>query len=241
MSVPMTKLVGAVSDPAYLAAFAQTSAHLRPVDLVEVRLDQVPRDQWSGVFASCDLLEASSTPVLATIRLRSDGGVWEPDDRARVDAFRQVIRHASWIDVEVGSAFAQEIAQLAHDNNRHVVVSYHNFERTPSGAELEDVYDRARKIGADIVKISTMVDDVARGHDTLNEVLRNHRDGSLCVIGMGAKAVSLRMYLPAAGSALAYSYLDRSSAPGQLSAQEMLAHLTLTVPGFHDRRINAHR
>lgn len=65
-----------------------------------------------------------------------------------------------------------------------------------------------------------MVNDLA-DHDALLALLGEHRDGTLCVIGMGALGISLRAYAPTVGSVLAYAYLDRPSAPGQLSAHEL--------------------
>ena len=52
----------------------------------------------------------------------------------------------------------------------------------------------------------------------LLELLARRPDRT-CVIGMGASA-DLRIELAARGSLLAYGYLERATAPGQMSAAE---------------------
>lgn len=236
MGAPMTtKLVGAISDPSRLAALADHPKSL-VADWVEVRLDQIEPGDWPLAEDACRRLEAQGTTVLATIRLRSDGGSWHPDDEERVKRFKSVCQWASWIDVEVFSENARRIVDHAHSVGRKVVVSYHNFDGTPALEELENIYSRAQELGADIVKVSTLANEPA-DHDTLIQFLANHRDGSLCVIGMGASAVSLRMYLPTIGSALAYAYLDQPGAPGQLDAERLSEVLRLSAPGYQEMRL----
>lgn len=54
-------------------------------------------------------------------------------------------------------------------------------------------------------------------------------------MGMGAHGHSLRIYLPAIGSILAYAYLDTPSATGQLSCDRMLELLRLQIPRFNEK------
>jgi len=225
MSRVVPKIVGVVSALAELDALVPKASSL-PVDWVEVRFDQFPASEWSSAHGAIDALEAAGKTVLATIRLRSDGGAHEPDDEARVDAFRVLLDHASAIDVEVDSVHARALVDLAHEKRRIAVVSHHDFGATPSLDSLRAIEARARSTGADIVKVSTMVRELG-DHDALLGLLAEHRDGSLCVIGMGALGISLRAYAPSVGSALAYAYLDRPAAPGQLAASALAHFLEL--------------
>jgi len=62
------------------------------------------------------------------------------------------------------------------------------------------------------------------------------RPGATCVIGMGGPDPELRVTLPARGSLLAYGYLERPTAPGQLAAAEMDARLRAASPSYAARR-----
>lgn len=229
------KLVGAVTDGSTVRRYAFIPAAERQADWVEVRFDAIPEADWDSVLNACDQLEATETPVLATIRLEGEGGSWSPDDEARVEAFQRVLQHVSWIDVEVGSRFADKIIALAHKVQRRVVVSSHDFECTPDTEGLKRTYDKAIELGADIVKLSFMVKSVADAARLVEFTTTHGQDGKLCVIGMGAAYSSLRAFLPAVGSRLTYAHLDPiPSAPGQLSVEGLARMLELTVPAYRE-------
>ena len=68
---------------------------------------------------------------------------------------------------------------------------------------------------------------------TLLELLARRPDRT-CVIGMGASA-DLRIELAARGSLLAYGYLERATAPGQMSAAETHQRLLAASPRYAAR------
>ena len=229
------KLVGAVTDGGTVRRYAFIPTAERQADWVEVRFDAIPKPEWDSVLQACVQLEKSETPVLATIRLEGEGGSWSADDDVRVGAFQQVLQHVSWIDVEAGSQFAAEIVAHAHAAQRHVVVSSHDFERTPTTEELKRTFDKAIALGANIVKLSVMVKSVADAARLVEFTTKYGQDGKLCVIGMGAAYSSLRAFLPAVGSRLTYAHLDPTpTAPGQLSVEGLARMLELTVPAYRE-------
>ena len=116
-----------------------------------------------------------------------------------------------------------------------MIVSHHDFARTPEPRELDAIVGRAHSLGADIVKIATMVSDL-EDHDRLVDLLRRHRGEALAVIGMGPFGTSLRAYLPCVGSRLTYGYMDQAAAPGQLSAAELVDRLTRDCPPYREAR-----
>lgn len=219
MTRVVPRLVGVVSALAELEALTKDVPAL-PVDWVEVRFDSMPEADWAAALAASKAIVDGGKGVLATIRLASDGGSHAADDAARVESFRRALDHVSAIDVEIGSVHAKALVELAHAKGKLAIVSHHDFTRTVPLDELRSIEARARATGADVVKISTMIVDLA-DHDSLLDLLSEHRDGSLCVIGMGELGIALRSYAPSVGSALAYAYLDRPSAPGQLSAASL--------------------
>jgi 3-dehydroquinate dehydratase-1 len=229
-------LVGVVTTPEAVARFAATAVTSRVVDLLEVRVDLfdpavAPIASWGAAGAA---IESSGTPVLATLRLTSEGGRWARPDADRLALYREALDTGacSWLDVEVASPGARDITALARARGATSVVSHHDFARTPPPGELERLVTACLAAGADVPKLATKVN----GEDDREALLAlaAAHAGRACVIGMGPG--ELRVELPARGSRLAYGWVDAPTAPGQLSADEMDARLRDALPLYAARR-----
>lgn len=230
--------------PEVLAALVALPVHDRVADLIEARLDLaapspdgVHPPDLGPLLGLCQRLEITRSPVLATIRLVADGGAWTLDAE-RLPWFEQAARLVSWLDIEVDSRIAREVVAAAHAAGHRAIVSHHDFSGTPSLARLRAIVDRASDLGADVVKLATMVDTLD-DHRTLVDLVHATRAAAgrpLAVVGMGALGTALRAYLPCIGSRLTYGYLDQAVAPGQLSARELVARLTADCPSYAELR-----
>jgi len=114
-----------------------------------------------------------------------------------------------------------------------VVVSHHDFARTPPLPDLLGVVDRAHALspGA-IAKVATALTGDA-DRDVLRDLLAQ-RPVATAVIGMGDDA--FRVELAAAGSRLAYGFVGEATAPGQTSAATLHARLLAASPAYAARR-----
>lgn len=212
-------VVGTITSAAMLMAFA--GHRHEACDIAEIRLDQVGKSEdWLSLGRE---IEASGTPIVLTTRVRSEGGQWPDNDKSRLYVIREGLRQLAAVDVEFKSDLMPQVCAEAKALKKAVIVSFHDFEKTPSFDELKAIATKAAKHGT-IVKISTMVktnDDIA----TLQRLLGSALDVPLCVIGMGAFGTKTRVTFPGLGSCLTYGYLDAPSAPGQLSAEELSEQL----------------
>jgi 3-dehydroquinate dehydratase-1 len=235
---PAPLLVGVVDRPEALARYAGTDRAARCVDLVEARVDLFePQTRAVSHWAEASArLEASGTPVLVTARLAAEGGRWTAPDTERLPIYAEAVTVASWVDVEAQSPIAAQVTAVAHARRRTAVISHHDFTRTPPLAELTRLVDACHAVGGDIAKLATLVTGPA-DRDALMAVLARRPDRT-CVIGMGSDeaAQELRVTLPAHGSLLAYGYLERPTAPGQISAAEMDARLRADCPAYAQRK-----
>jgi 3-dehydroquinate dehydratase-1 len=201
------RLVGSVSQGAKLLAL--TPQGTRECDIIELRLD---------LLGTVNILPLAQ-PVIATIRLANEGGGWSDSDEARFPLFDAALRQCAAVDIEFRSPLLPAVSALAVRYQKALIVSYHDFEKTPSLAELRQVMDRASSYGT-VVKIATLAttaDDV----QTLRELFRQNCSAALCVLGMGAYAGQTRVEFPRLGSCLTYGYLDVPLAPGQPSVAEL--------------------
>jgi len=186
-------------------------------DVVEVRLDKTGRPpQWQD---RCKKIEKRGRPVLLTLRLKSEGGAWGEPDAERFEIFEWAIQELAGVDIEWRSKIAHPVAMFAKRKHKICVISYHNFEKTPSVRELASIIRNAADM-ASIVKIATRLRS-AEDEEILRFMLEQKWKRPLCVIGMGADWTHTRVSFPQIGSCLAYGFLDTPAAPGQLSAAEL--------------------
>jgi 3-dehydroquinate dehydratase-1 len=231
-------IVGVADSPATLAACAAQAPRDRPFDLVEARVDLFPDPSLTpDAQAACARLEASGTPVLITIRSATQGGRYAGAEAARLDLFRAWLAVASWIDVEDDAAISAEAANLvAARPGGRLIVSHHDFRRTPPLPELLAVVDRAHAVApAAVAKVATAVTTDA--DRAVLRALLAQRPGRTAVIGMGDD--DFRIELAAAGSLLAYGFVGASTAPGQTSAETLHARLLQAAPAYAARRARA--
>jgi 3-dehydroquinate dehydratase-1 len=229
-------LVAVADRPAAIINSAELDAAARAFDLVEARVDLFAQQSLDGCAHDCARLEATGTPVILTIRTAAQGGRFAGPDAVRLTAFRAAIAagHASWVDVENDAAIVDAVAEaVAARAGAQLIVSHHDFARTPPVDALLAIVDRCHAVPGAIAKVATTVTNDG-DRQTLLELLARRPDRT-CVIGMGASA-ELRIELAARGSLLAYGYLEGATAPGQMSAAETRARLVAASPAYAARR-----
>ena len=129
---------------------------------------------------------------------------------------------AAFVDIEVDTPddYKQEIVEKANVKGCEVIVSFHDYEKTPVREELEQIIGWCFNSGADVAKIACKVnkkEDAAR----LLGLLDNERE--LIVIGMGDEGKIVRIVAPLLGSKIAYVSMckGKESARGQMTTEEM--------------------
>jgi len=195
-------------------------------DIVEVRLDKMARpNDW---LERCVALQSGGKPVLLTVRLRAEGGDWESDGEERLEIYRQGLRELAAVDVELSSVICREAAREATRLKKASVISFHDFEKTPPLRELGEIVKKAHAIGS-IAKVSTMIQQES-DVEVLRALLRQRWEKPLCVIGMGRAWSKTRIEFATLGSCLTYGYIDRPTAPGQMSAAELVRRVSRALP-----------
>lgn len=185
---------------------------LLKVDCAEIRLDLMDftEDEVKLLFSEPCALVATCRPGKYI-------------DEERISMLTCAIQYgAQYVDVEIESDahFLNKIRTHAEDKGVKLIISYHDFNGTPSVEALEDVIRKARIMGADIVKIATMAtspEDNAR----ILGLYSQHRD--LIAFCMGKYGMISRVAAPFLGAEFTFAAHDESfaTAPGQLTVEKM--------------------
>lgn len=185
-------------------------------DILELRVDTFKNLDLAALEAGVKALKGLKKPILITVRSKKEGGAALIADSVREGIFKALIPIADMIDVELGSVKnLKNVLQYAFRHKKKIIVSYHNFVRTPDARTLKNIIDRGVKAGGDIIKIATRV-NAPEDAKRLARLLMDSRH-ELIVIGMGEKGVFTRVLFPLLGSRLTYGSITGKTAPGQLS------------------------
>ncbi|MFJ6672611.1 type I 3-dehydroquinate dehydratase [Actinosynnema sp. NPDC091369] len=204
------------------------------VDVAELRIDRFSRTDVGHVLAQVRAFDG--LPVLATVRSAAEGGGWSGGEEARLELFREVAPLVDAVDVELSAReVVADVVAAAHAHDALAIVSYHDFDHTPEIGELDAVVRGAKEVGADIVKISTMA-TTAADLKRLASLLVNSGDTEMIVIAMGGIGTASRIFFPALGSRLTYTFIGHQPTSGQLDYAETSALIRKFYPAYDERK-----
>lgn len=196
--------------------------------VVELRLDALSDQTPDALLAFAT--RYAEFPLLATIRRREEGGAWRGSEQERLACYDAVLPGVQAVDVEIGAEdIAATVAAHARAQGRLSVGSFHDFTATPDMPALEAIHERGRALGFDIVKVAAKCnsqEDLQR----LAAFTLAHRDEHIITVGMGAHGLVSRIFFPALGSLLTYTFLGEPTAPGQLNCADTLKYLGAFYP-----------
>lgn len=149
----------------------------------------------------------------------------------RSEGFRELLPVVDAIDVEVESPERDSLVELARSADRRVVLSSHDFTKTPAPERFAAIVAEARRLEVDVLKLAVF----AQSNADLLRVLEFNRtvDFGCCVtIAMGDHGLLSRIAAPFFGSPISYGFLQAANAPGQLSAADLHAEFLRYHPGY---------
>lgn len=197
-----------------------------PVDLVEWRADY-----FEDVFQIASVLNLlgklrdvlGTLPLLMTFRTKQEGGEKSIDRNYYISLIKNSISSGciDLIDVELfsGDALAKELVDFAHECNVKVILSNHDFEKTPAKEDLLSRLVKMQELGADLPKIAVMPQskkDVLTLLAVTEEMASSHSDTPVITMSMSKDGVISRLCGEYFGSAVTFGAAGRASAPGQV-------------------------
>ena len=189
----------------------------QPPDLFELRLDRLV-NCIDEVKAAIDRLPAR---FIITARDPREGGANHLSAPRRRALLLQFLPRAAWVDVELRSArLLQSVLRSAEAKNIRKIISFHDFESTPSASRLDKIASDARSLGADVIKVATRTDTFAQ-FDRLLDFFDRPRAAAVAAMGMGKLGRASRLELARRDSVLKYAHLGSPAAPGHVSIRDL--------------------
>jgi 3-dehydroquinate dehydratase-1 len=183
-------------------------------DMVELRLDLLSLGDPLETLKA--VRRATVKPIIATARLQTEGGMFQGSERERIDLLIRASYYADYVDVELLADLRDyAISKIM----KPVIVSYHDFLGMPEQSRLIEIYEEMKKTKAAIAKIAVTPKCLQDNLRILQLLL--DADMPLCMIAMGQLGRHLRAVAPLYGSILTYGFVTESTAPGQMSLDEL--------------------
>lgn len=218
--------VGTIHSPAALRE--ALTLPLGVVDFFEVRVDHFVQD-LAPIRRAIPKLKA---PLLFTVRHPAEGGAGKLGYAMRAALYREFMPAAALIDIELRSARAlRPILDEAKEAGVGRIISWHQFQSTPSVEKLRARWLAARAFSPDIIKFATRTRTAGHLATLLEFFSRAPKKPALSLMGMREFGQISRLALATAGSRLNYGYLGECQVPGQWPApvlSERLAELVRT-------------
>ena len=166
--------------------------------------------------------------LLFTFRTHKEGGNKEISEAFYVELNQTAIRtkNIDLVDVELftGDEYVQSILATAKENGVFVIMSNHDFFKTPGKEEIVGRLRKMQELGADIPKIAVMpnsVADVITLLDATNTMKIEFADRPFITMSMGGQGVVSRLAGEIFGSAFTFGAGKEASAPGQIPVAEL--------------------
>jgi len=187
------------------------------VDLFEVRIDLIG-DKWMEVARQL------KKPWIACNRMVEEGGKWEGNEARRIERLLQAVElGAKIVDIEYNAKNVDNIIRLIK-KRAECLLSFHDFQKTPSLDVLKQIVNKELKAGADICKVVT----TAQTFEDNLAVMRLFSEFpgiKMVAFAMGTQGFLSRVMAPLIGAYFTYGAVQKGveSAPGQLPVSDMLA------------------
>jgi len=189
-------------------------------------------------------MKAREKSLLVTNRRKEEGGFFEGSERDRVNLLAKAVNlGADYLDVEASTG-KHWIGRLkakipGRGANTRMIISHHDFQKTPSWDGLVRRLDACRAYRAHAVKIVTFAQSVEDNLRLMSLIPRSLAQGQpIIAFCMGLRGRISRVVSPLLGSFITYASLRKGTeaAPGQFTVAEMRKIMALL--GVENSRIH---
>jgi 3-dehydroquinate dehydratase type I len=188
----------------------------RFADLIELRIDYLKEPNLNI------LLERREKPFIVTNRRQEEGGRYEGDEQKRLYLLKEAMDiGVEYIDLEMRS---KRLESFIRRDNTKLILSWHDFRKTPSLKELRNILEEMMKRGADVAKIVPLARSLEDNFKILSLIpYGKERKLETIAFCMGDTGKMSRIFAPLFGAPWTYASMDKrhTSSPGQITLGEI--------------------
>ncbi|MBS1267931.1 MAG: 3-dehydroquinate dehydratase [Nitrosopumilus sp.] len=191
---------------------------LRKSDYVEVRFDFLKIEQ---IPEALENIKKDMNKVVCTLRPKTEGGKFSGNENERIAIIKLIAEYSPFLlDVEFNTMKKnQALRKYLKSTKTKLLISWHDFKKTPTTTELKKKLDQMSKISSNVKIVSTAksTEDSTR----MLELYNKKRINNLISFAMGDFGRISRVLCLYLGSPYTYVSLGKAIAPGQFSVDEV--------------------
>lgn len=172
--------------------------------------------------------QIGNTVILFTFRSKKEGGEKEISKEYYAELNKQISKTklVDLVDVELftGDEIVKDVVKTAHENDVKIVMSNHDFFKTPSKEEIINRLCKMQDLDADLPKIAVMPntsEDVVTLLAATEEMSTKYAKQPIITMSMGSLGLVSRLSGETFGSAITFGAARKTSAPGQISVDKL--------------------
>lgn len=239
-ALPVKTIVPITAQTAEQAiAQAQVIANNPNADIAEFRIDLLAfsTDTKKVIRLGQQLNQIlKDKPLIATIRTHNEGGKMTVSDQDYEKIYCEYLKvpFMQLLDIEMfrDANRVAQLIKLAHAQNVLVIMSNHDFDKTPAQQEIENRLLQQDQMGADILKIAVMPQSKQDVLTLMNATLAVSQKSQkpLLTMSMGQLGTISRVATANIGGNLSFGMIGEASAPGQIDVTQLKQLLKTVQP-----------
>jgi len=193
-------------------------AALKKSDYTEIRLDFLKMEQ---VPSALEIIKKDLNRIVCTLRPKTEGGKFSGTEKERIAIIKLIAEYNPFLlDIEYNTLKKnKELVKYLKTTKTKLLVSWHDFKKTPKDAELKNQINQMSKFSSNVKIVSTAksTEDATR----MLELYSKKGKNNLISFAMGDAGRISRILCLHLGSPYTYVSLGKAIAPGQFSVDEV--------------------
>lgn len=191
---------------------------LKKSDYVELRFDFLKIEQ---IPEALELVKKDLNKIVCTLRPKTEGGKFPGTEKERIAILKLIAEYNPFLlDVEFNTLKRNaSFRKYLKSTKTNLLVSWHDFKKTPSSAELKKKMNQMSKFSSNVKIVSTAKS--TNDSNRMLELYSKRGKNSLISFAMGDLGRISRILCLYLGSPYTYVSLGKPVAPGQFSVDEV--------------------
>jgi len=191
---------------------------LKKSDYAEVRFDFLKIEQ---IPEAIELIKKDLNKIVCTLRPKTEGGKFSGNEKERIAILKLIAEYNPFLlDIEFNTLKRNSsLRRYLKSTKTELLVSWHDFKKTPSSAELKKKMNQMSKFSSNVKIVSTAKSTVDSSR--MLELYSKKGKNNLISFAMGDFGRISRILCLYLGSPYTYVSLGKAVAPGQFSVDEV--------------------